>query len=117
MNFLLDENVPLSVKKAIENFGYKTLTLQDENKLGARNGEVAKLSIEKNAVIITLDSDFLSLKQQIQKKCKIIYIKLHPRDPKIIEKIIKEYLEDAIAKLNKPGKITLTKKDIKFDSL
>lgn len=104
MKFLLDENVPLSIKKIINNFGYKTTTLKDE------------LSIKKNAIIITLDSDFLSIKKELQKKCKIIYIKTHPRDPKIIAKILQKYLEDAVTKLNNPGKIIVSENDIKFES-
>ena len=116
MKFLLDENVPLSIKKIINNFGYKTTTLKDENQLGINNGEVAELSIKKNAIIITLDSDFLSIKKELQKKCKIIYIKTHPRDPKIIAKILQKYLEDAVTKLNNPGKIIVSENDIKFES-
>ncbi len=65
MKFLLDENVPLSIKKVITNLGYEAITLKDENKLGIRNGEVAELSIRKNAIIITLDSDFLLIKKEL----------------------------------------------------
>jgi len=110
----LDENVPLSIKKIINNLGYEAITLKDENQLGIKNGEVAELSIKKNAIIITLDSDFLSIKKALQKQIKIIYINIHPRDPKIIAKIIQKYLEDAIVKLNNPGKIILSKDDIEF---
>lgn len=116
MKFLLDENVPLSIKEIINNLGYETITLKDENKLGIKNGEVAELSIKKNAIIITLDSDFLSIKKELLKSCKIIYIRLHPRDPKIIATIVQKYLDDAVNKLNNPGKIILSEKEIKFES-
>ncbi len=108
--------MPLSIKKIINNLGYEAITLKDENQLGIKNGEVAELSIKKNAIIITLDSDFLSLKKELQKKSKIIYIKIHPRDPKIIANIIQKYLEGALVKLNNPGKIILSKNDIEFES-
>lgn len=116
MKFLLDENVPISIKRILNNFGHEAITLKDEKQLGINNGEVAGLSIKKNAIIITLDSDFLSIKKELQKKCKIIYIKIHPRNPKIIAKIIQKYLEEAVAKLNNPGKIVLSEKDIEFES-
>ena len=103
MKFLLDENVPLSIKKIINDLGHEAITLRDVNKLGMRNGEVAKLSIIKNVTIITLDSDFLSIKKDLQKKSKIIYIKIHPRDPKIIAKIIAFDVSPTVAvKTKKP---------------
>ena len=59
MKFLLDENVPVSIKKVIHTLGYEALTLHDFDKFGIQNGEVAKLALNENAIIITLDSDFL----------------------------------------------------------
>ena len=115
MKFLLDENVPLSIKDIINNLGYEVITLRDEDQLGIKNGEVAELSIKRNAIIITLDSDFLLLNKELQKKSKIIYIKIHPRDPKIIATIVQNYLNDAVSKLNNPGKIILSEKEIKFE--
>lgn len=67
MNFLLDENVPRSIKQFLQEKGHIILLLDDLNKRGALNGEVAKLSIEKNAIIVTFDSDFLKLKREIKK--------------------------------------------------
>ena len=116
MKFLLDENVPLSIKEIINNLGYEIITLKDEYKLGIKNGEVAELSIKKNAIIITLDSDFLSINKELQKRSKIIYIKIHPRDPKIIATIVQKYLDDAVSKLNNPGKIILSESEIRFES-
>lgn len=116
MKSLLDENVPLSIKEIINNLGHEAITLKDEVQLGIKNGEVAELSIRKKAIIITLDSDFLSIKKELQEKSKIIYIKIHPRDPKIIALIVQKYLDDAVSKLNKPGKVILSEKEIKFES-
>ena len=67
MRFLLDENVPLSVKGIVNNLGHEAIALKDEKQLGIKNGEVAELSIKKNAIIITLDSDFLLLNKELQK--------------------------------------------------
>ena len=112
----MDENVPLSLKKIINSLGHEAITLKDENQLGIKNGEVAELSININATIITLDSDFLSIKKLLQENCRIIYIKIHPRDPVIIGQIIKTHLEQAVNKLNIPGKIILSENDIKFEN-
>ncbi|MFX1345142.1 MAG: DUF5615 family PIN-like protein [Promethearchaeota archaeon] len=116
MRFLLDENVPLSIKGIINNLGHEAYTLKDENQLGIKNSEVAELSIKKNAIIITLDSDFLLMKKELQKKSKIIFIRTHPRDPKNIATIVQKYLDNAVAKLDNPGKIILSEKEVKFES-
>ncbi|MHA1491330.1 MAG: DUF5615 family PIN-like protein [Promethearchaeota archaeon] len=43
MKFLLEENVPISIKQIIRDIGYESITLKDENQLGIKNGEVAEL--------------------------------------------------------------------------
>ena len=116
MKFLLDENVPISIKKVIISLGHDVTTLKDENQLGINNGDVAKLSIDKKAIIITLDSDFLFMKKKLQEKCKIIYIKIHPRDPKIVSQIIIKYLKDALKKLEVPGKVVISENNMTFES-
>jgi predicted nuclease of predicted toxin-antitoxin system len=50
LKFLLDENVPISIKDIINDLGHKAITLRDENQLGIVNGEVAKLSLKKNYI-------------------------------------------------------------------
>ena len=60
MKFLLYENVPISIKNVIHDLGFAVFTLHDFNMLRIQNGEVANLTLEENAIIITLDSDFLS---------------------------------------------------------
>ena len=84
MKFLLDENVPVSIKEVIHDLGFDVYTLHDFNMLGIQNGEVAKLALQEKAIIITLDSDFLQLNQKLQEKSCVVYIKIHPRDPKKI---------------------------------
>ena len=72
MKFLLDENMPISIKKIIRDLSYEVFTLHDFNMLGIQNGEVAKLALKENAIVITLDSDFLQLNKALQKKSRII---------------------------------------------
>ena len=54
MNFLLDENVPISIKNLIHGLGFDAFTLHDFDMLGIKNGEVAKLALKEEAIIITL---------------------------------------------------------------
>ena len=110
----MDENVPNSLKTIIKDIGFDAITLKDENQLGIKNGEVAKLALTKNAILITLDSDFLSLKKELQKKSRIIYFKIHPRDPKKIAELIRNNLKDALEKLKKPGKVVISDDNLEF---
>ena len=117
MNFLLDENVPISIKDVIHDLGFKVFTLHDFNMLGIQNGGVAKLALKEKAIIITLDSDFLQLNKSLQKKSCVIYIKIHPRDPKKIRKLLHNSLKKYVSKLNAPYKLIITEDDIILDEL
>ena len=117
MNFLLDENVPISIKDVIHDLDFDVFTLHDFNMLGVQNGEVAKLALKEKAIIITLDSDFLHLNKSLQKKSRVIYIKIHPRDPKKIRELLYNNLKKYISKLNSPCKLIITEDDIILDEL
>ncbi len=117
MNFLLDENVPISIKAVIHDLGFNVFTLHDFNMLGIQNGEVAKLALKEKAIIITLDSDFLQLNKSLQKKSRIIYIKIHPRDPKKIRDLLHNSLKKYASKLSAPCKLIITEDDITIDEV
>ena len=117
MKFLLDENVPISIKDIIHDLGFDVFTLHDFNMLGIQNGEVAKLALKEQAIIITLDSDFLQLNKSLQKKSRIIYIKIHPRDPKKIRELVHNNLKKYASKLNVPCKLIITEGDITLDEI
>ena len=85
--------------------------------LGIRNGEVAKLALKEKAIIITLDSDFLQLNKNLQKKSRIIYIKVHPRDPKKIRELLYIGLKKYTSKLSVPCKLIITEENITFDEI
>ena len=117
MIFLLDENVPISTKDVIQDLGFDVFTLHDFNMLGIKNGEVAKLALKEKAIIITLDSDFLQLNKSLQKKSRVIYIKIHPRDPKKIRDLLNNGLKKYVSKLNIPCKLIITEENIIFDEI
>ena len=73
MKFLLDENVPISIKDVIHDLGFEVFTLHDFDKLDIQNSEVSKLTLQEKAIII--DSDFLQLNQILQEKSCIYILK------------------------------------------
>ena len=108
--------MPISIKEVIKELGHEASTLKDEDQLGIKNGEVAELSIKKQAVIVTLDSDFLSLRKNLQKQSKVIYVKIHPRNPKKIASLIQKHLHEATGNLENPGKAIISEKGVTFYS-
>jgi predicted nuclease of predicted toxin-antitoxin system len=117
LKFLLDENVPISIKDLIRELGFDVFTLHDFNKLGIQNGEVAKLALKEKAIIITLDADFLQLNKNLQKQSRIIYVKIHPRNPKKIRELLNNSLKTYVSKLNNPCKLIIAEDDIILDEL
>jgi len=115
LKFLLDENVPISIKKVIQDNGFEAFTLHDFNMLGIQNGKVAELALNNNAIILTLDSDFLNLNRNLQTKSRIVYIKLHPRDPVKLRKIVNNFLKKNSFKLNNPFKVMITETDEDYE--
>lgn len=106
--FLLDVNVPVSVRNTLRNRGYDAIRLSELISPRARNSEVAKLAIVKKRIIITLDSDFFVLRRELQQKAKIVFIEVHPRDPVRITKLVESYIQDCVNALKRKNLITLT---------
>lgn len=88
--------------------GYSVETIQALGMQGRSNGEVAELSLKQNFILITFDSDFTVLRKDLQDKLRIIYIKIHPRDPKVACDLLEQYLEECLKKLIVPNTIELT---------
>ena len=103
MSFLLDENVPLSLKRfLVEERNFIATTIQDLKKHSISNEEVAKSALTLQSIIITFDKDFTILKKDLLAQSKIIYIKIHPRDPVVAKNLLDKYLEQCLLKLKSP---------------
>ncbi len=114
MKFLLDECAPRKIIGVLKNQGHNVQTLLELKGLGIQNGNVALLARDQNAIIITRDTDFLHLQKELQKKSRIIVLKIHPADPNIILSLLQKFLNQCIKFLEKPGKIIITNSDCIF---
>ena len=112
MKFLLDENVPRTLKDYLLKHQYTVVTVQELNRRGESNGEVAKIAIDRDYIIITFDEDFTVLKEEIKKNLRVIYIKIHPRDPKKAKELLKKHLPDCLKKLKLPNVIWISESGI-----
>ncbi len=116
MNFLFDEMIPRELTRVLKVRGHEGLLLSDLHQQGISNGSVVQLAAQMKAIIITCDSDFLSLKKSLQLNGRIIYVKIHPRHPPVILKVIEKNLDFCIEQLKKPGKVILTESTREYKS-
>lgn len=114
MNFLLDENVPGSLKKILREEGHNVSTLKDLELLQLVNGELAKFALDRNNVLITFDADFTQLKKEVQRKLKVIYFAFNKSNPELASDLLKKHLKTCFGFLRKPGIVTIDEEDLTF---
>jgi predicted nuclease of predicted toxin-antitoxin system len=108
------ENVTSSILKFLRSLKHDVLTLKDLHKRGLLNGQVAKLAIENNAIIVTFDEDYSELKNAIQHEIRVIYIHMQKINPLLERKLLQKHLDYCLEKLNQPGKVIITEKTCSF---
>lgn len=106
---LLDENVPLRLREVLKRKGLDVLLSVNELGVGASNHEIAEQAIESRDIVLTFDEDFLSLRPDIKQSAKVIYVELHPRDPREAERLLDQSIEKCIAMLEQGNAVRLTK--------
>ena len=87
MKYLLDDNVPWSVKKWFESKGIEAIKLIEIGLKGADDEDIYRFAVDNNFKIVTLDLDFGYLFLKFQKGTVIV---LRPqrayRDDKVAQK-------------------------------
>jgi len=108
LKFIADENVPLQVVEHLREADYEVVTLGEVAHPGMRNNELAKLSIQLEAFIITRDADFTHLRRSLAEKLKVVYIRLGG-DPNSIAQRVLDNIEKCINILQKHNVAVLNK--------
>jgi predicted nuclease of predicted toxin-antitoxin system len=114
MKFFIDESAPKRLNEVLKSKGHESQTLHELKSLGITNGKVVQYAIERDAILVTCDADFLNFKKDLQRQIKVIYFKVHPRNYKIINSKIDELLDTAISTLNRPGVFTINNSGYEF---
>lgn len=84
--FLLDENVPVRIKKQLEQFGYEDVKHINEIEKGLTDDEVYNIALTEKRLIISGDNHFK--KKEYMYNCGIIYITANAMQRKdIVEKV------------------------------
>lgn len=61
MRFFTDQNVPESVAKALEGFGYEVLRLRERTAVNSPDNLVAAVSEANDAILVSFDGDFKAI--------------------------------------------------------
>ena len=87
--FLLDENIPRSIKRFLESKGFSA----EYSSKGIVNGKLASLAKEMKLVLVSLDSDFLDKPIFPPKEFSgIIVFVIHPPKPQRLERALSSLL-------------------------
>lgn len=92
MRFLLDDNIPLSVKEWFKKRGIEAVKATEVGLKGADDEIIYRYAIENNYKIITLDLDFGYLFLKFQKGT-IIVLRPHRAIPKEIISLLERAFE------------------------
>jgi predicted nuclease of predicted toxin-antitoxin system len=74
MRFLLDEDVPLGLRKALEVAGHDVVRV----KTASSDPEVARNARAEARILVTLDKDFTNAKLYAPTTFTIVHIRIHP---------------------------------------
>ena len=88
MKFIIDENVPVSLLKALRNEGHDAIRVT----LSSSDAEIALRAKEEERTLITLDKDFISGAVIIPPGVVIVHIHIHPQTPRSIVDCFMKFL-------------------------
>lgn len=112
VRFLLDENVPGIVSRLLRDRGYEVHRPRELGLEKAKNSELAEYALREDRVIVTLDEDFLKLRRDLLENTKVVFLKIHPRRPELVEKLIAENLETILRELSKRKMVMVTEEGV-----
>ena len=110
MKFLLDAQLPPSLKKLFTDKGFDCIHTQDLQ-LGNNTSdkEINSISINEQRILITKDSDFFNSFIIRKEPYKLILVKLGNVSRKELIQVFHEKFDDIIEKLKKENMILLNK--------
>lgn len=108
MRFLLDENVPVRLRNTLKAKGFQVVLAVDNMGIGAANHEIAEQAMEAGDIVLTFDEDFLRLRPEVKELTKILYIKIHPRDPREAQQLLEKWVDKCILMFDKGNVVKLT---------
>ena len=104
--FILDENVDQNLVKIFKEINIVCTTIDQQNKKGITNGELAYFVSDEDYVLVTHDQDFEVLWKVLS--IKVILLKIHPTTVQNIKQNVLSFLETYKRPLSDQFLIVLT---------
>ena len=109
VRFLLDENVPLRLKDTLVAKGFEVNLVVEILGAGTVNHKIVEQAMRSNDIILTFDEDFRRLRPEVNRLPKVVYFRLHPRDPREAERLLSKWIGKCVAMLEKGNVVILAK--------
>lgn len=102
MNFLADENFPLSSIKLLRNSGHNVIIVLEETP-GGKDSHILKRAYKENLIILTFDRDYgeLIYRHRAFPPCGIVYFRFDPAAPQEPAGILSKILNQKISLIEK----------------
>ena len=106
--FLLDENVPRTLADALRRRGFEVRVTAEVLGAGLRNSDLVNAARETDEIILTFDADFLSLRPELRRPVRVVYIDMHPRDPRKAKVMIEKWVDECLELLKQGNTVRLS---------
>ena len=103
----MDEGVPKSVLKTLQEAGHDAKRVQDLSPRGISNGAVMGLASSTERILLTRDSDFLKLKIETERTLKVVYLEAYRDDPEKLASHLGIFIDRCLQLLSRCALIIL----------
>jgi predicted nuclease of predicted toxin-antitoxin system len=106
--FLLDENVPHSLSDLLKRRGFEVRFSTEVRGTGLKNSDLVNIAREADEIILIFDADFLSFRLGLRGLARIVYIDMHPRNPRKAKIMLEKWIDECLELLKQGNTVKLS---------
>lgn len=112
---LVDENIPKSVQRWLEDLGHDVVRPSDVGLKGVKDNIIIEAAIGDGRVIVTLDLDFAEIYYgSTRDKIAVVVIRIHPPTPENIKNVLSKALKKIDLGRVTKGLIIISRKKVRI---
>lgn len=100
--------MPIRLRETLKKRGFEAILVTEALGVGVKNHDVAELARHAQHIIITFNEDFLRFRSDIKPLVKVIYIQMHPPDPRKADEMLDKWIEACLKILHDSGAVRST---------
>jgi hypothetical protein len=97
----------LSLGDALKRRGFAVRLTTEVLGAGVRNSDLVNVAVETGEIILSFDADFLKLKPDLRGLVGVIYIDMHPRNPRKAELMLEKWIDECLGLLKQGNTVKL----------